>query len=112
MYDEAASLARSRVTNEDDSFVVDRVPTLTLVIRDGKSAMDADQVCDAILRNSGDDIAEAVGLYVEGEFVGAMQDADELGAMLDSLKEGQTQYDKDDPDQRVEFVQVSAVCLS
>lgn len=105
VYDEAASLARSRVTNEDDSFVVDRVPTLTLVVQDGKSPMDADQVCDAILRNSGDDIAEAMGLYVEGEFVGAMQDADELNAVLDSLKEGQTQYDKDDPDQRVEFVQ-------
>lgn len=105
VYDEAASLARARVTNEDDSFVVDRVPTLTLVIQDGKSTMNATQVCDAILRNSGDAIAEAVGLYVEGEFVGAMQDADELTDVLESLKEEQTQYDKDDPDQRVEFVQ-------
>ena len=105
VYDEAASLARSRVTNEDDSFVVDRVPTLTLVLQDGKSPLNANQVCDAILRNSGDDIAEAVGLYVDGAFVGAMQDADDLNGVLDSLKEGQTQYDKDDPDQRVEFVQ-------
>lgn len=105
VYDEAASLARSRVTNEDDSFVVDRVPTLTLVVQDGKSPLDANQVCDAILRNSGDDIAEAVGLYVDGAFVGAMQDVDELSGVLDSLKEEQTQYDQDDPDQRVEFVQ-------
>ena len=105
VYDEAASLARSRVINEDDSFVVDRVPTLTLVMQEGKSPMNATQVCDAILRNSGDDIAEAVGVYVEGEFVGAMQDGDELNDVLDGLKEGQSQYDKDDPDQRVEFVQ-------
>lgn len=105
VYDEGASLARSRVTNEDDSFSVDRVPTLTLVVQGGQAPMDADEVCDAILRNSGDSIAEAVGLYIDGEFVGAMQDADELNAVLNSIKEGQAEYDEDDPDQRVEFVQ-------
>lgn len=105
VYDEAASLARDRVTNEDDSFTVDRVPTLTLVVREGKTALTAPQVCDAILRNSGDSIAEAVGLYVDGVFVAAMEDGDELTAVLDGLKEGQAQYDKEDPDQRVEFVQ-------
>lgn len=105
VYDEAAELARDRVINEDDSFTVDRVPTLTLVVQDGKSSLDATQVCDAILRNSGDSIAEAMGLYIDGKFVGAMQDADELQAVLDGIKEGQAQYDADDPDQRVEFVQ-------
>jgi hypothetical protein len=34
-----------------------------------------------------------------------MEDEDELTSVLDGLKEGQTQYDEDDPDQRVEFVQ-------
>ena len=105
VYDEAASLARDRVTNEDDSFVVDRIPTLTLVVREGQTSMNANQVCDAILRNSGDSIAEAVGLYVDGAFVGAMEDGEELTAVLNSIKEGQAQYDADDPDQRVEFVQ-------
>ena len=105
VYDEGASLARDRVTNEDDSFTVDVVPTLTLVVRGGKTSMTPSQVCDAILRNSGDAIAEATGLYIDGEFIGAAQDGDELQAMLDGIKEGQAQYDKDDPDQRVEFVQ-------
>ena len=105
VYDEAASMARDRVTNEDDSFTVDTVPTLTLVVRGGKTSMNASQVCDAILRNSGDAIAEATGLYIDGEFIGAAQDGDELQAILDGIKEGQAQYDKDDPDQRVEFVQ-------
>ena len=105
VYDEAASMARDRVSNEDDSFTVDTVPTLTLVVRGGKTSMNASQVCDAILRNSGDAIAEATGLYIDGEFIGAAQDGDELQAILDGIKEGQAQYDKDDPDQRVEFVQ-------
>lgn len=103
VYDEAAILARDRVTNEDDSFTVDTVPTLTLTIKSGKKPMNANQVCDAILRNSGDAIAEATGLYIDGEFMGAMQDSEELQALLDGMKEGQ--YDKDDPDQRAEFVQ-------
>ena len=105
VYAEGASLARDRVTNEDDSFTVDRVPTLTLVVRGGKTSMTPSQVCDAILRNSGDAIAEATGLYIDGEFIGSVQDGDALQAMLDGIKEGQAQYDKDDPDQRVEFVQ-------
>lgn len=105
VYDEAASMARDRVINEDDSFTVDVVPTLTLVVRGGKTSMNASQVCDAILRNSGDAIAEATGLYIDGEFIGAAQDNDELQSLLNGIKEGQAQYDKDDPDQRVEFVQ-------
>ncbi|MBQ7088988.1 MAG: M23 family metallopeptidase [Clostridia bacterium] len=105
VYDEGASLARDRVTNEDDSFTVDRVPTLTLVVQSGQSTMDAAEVCDAILRNSGDSIAESVGLYIDGEFVGAMEDGEELHEVLEGIKKGQTAYDEDDPDQRVEFVQ-------
>ena len=105
VYDEAASMARDRVTNEDDSFTVDEVPTLTLTVKGGKTPMNASQVCDAILRNSGDAIAEATGLYIDGDFIGAAEDGEELQALLDGLKEGQEQYDKDDPDQRVEFVQ-------
>lgn len=105
VYDEGASLARDRVTNEDDSFTVDRVPTLTLVVQSGQTAMNPTQVCDAILRNSGDSIAESVGLYIDGEFVAAMQDGDELQDVLDGIKKGQTAYEEDDPDQRVEFVQ-------
>lgn len=105
VYDEAASMARDRVTNEDDSFTVDIVPTLTLTIKGGKTPMNATQVCDAILRNSGDAIAEATGLYIDGDFIGAAQDGEELKEMLNGLKEGQEQYDENDPDLRVEFVQ-------
>ena len=105
VYDEAASMARDRVTNEDDSFTVDVVPTLTLTIKGGKTPLNASQVCDAILRNSGDAIAEATGLYIDGDFIGAAQDGEALQEMLDGLKKGQAQYDENDLDQRVEFVQ-------
>lgn len=103
VYDVGAALARGRVNNVDDSFQVDMVPRFTMTVRGGKSTMTPTQVCDAILRLSGDAIAQLHGLYVDEAFVGAMETEESVRAVLDSLKEGH--YDKDDPHQRAEFVQ-------
>ncbi len=103
VYDRGAEMARGRVNNVDDSFEVDMVPRFTMTVRGGKSTMSPTEVCDAILRLSGDSIAQLSGLYVDGEFVGAMETEADVQAVLDGLKEGR--YDKDDPNQRAEFVQ-------
>ena len=103
VYDLGASMARDRVTNEDNSFSVDAVPVLTMTMLRGQTMLSDTEVCDAILRTAGDSIAEATGLYVEGDFIGAMESREQLQAMLDSLMDGH--YDREDPDQRAEFVQ-------
>lgn len=103
VYDRGAALARGRVINADDSFAVDAVPTFTMTLRRGKATLSDNEVCDAILRQSGDSIAQVSGLYVDGVFVGAMEDAADITAVLDALKEGR--YDAADPHQRAEFVQ-------
>ncbi len=103
VYDEGAHLARDRVNNVDDSFSVDAVPVFTMQIQGKKATLSGHEVCDGILRTAGDSIAEATGLYVDGEFIAAMESREELQAVLDGLKEGR--YDKNDPDQRAEFVQ-------
>ena len=103
VYDEGAHLARNRVNNVDDSFSVDAVPVFTMQIQGKKTTLSGTEVCDGILRTAGDSIAEATGLYVDGEFIAAMESREELQAVLDGLKEGR--YDKNDPDQRAEFVQ-------
>ena len=103
VYDRGAALARGRVINADNSFEVDAVPTFTMTLRRGKATLSDNEVCDAILRQSGDSIAEVSGLYVDGVFVGAMEDEADIIAVLDSLKEGR--YDKNDSRQRAEFVQ-------
>ena len=117
VYDKGASMARSRVTNIDDNkFTVDAVPTLTMVIRGAKSTMTASDVCDAILSKSfeEEEIVEATAFYMEGEFMGAVSDADALTAMLEEIKQNslsdKSAADKDDTDlsvvsQRIEFVQ-------
>ena len=103
VYDRGAELARGRVINADDSFSVDAVPVFTMTLRRGKATLSDNEVCDAILRRSGDSIAQVSGLYVDGVFVGAMADEADIVAVLDGLKEGR--YDKEDPHQRAEFVQ-------
>lgn len=102
VYDRGAAMARDRVINADDSFEVDAVPTFTMTVRRGKATLSETQVCDAILRQSGDSIAEVYGLYVDGAFVGAMEDSADIALVLSNLM---TDYDAADPNQRAEFVQ-------
>ena len=104
VYDVGAALARDRVINEDDSFSVDAVPVFNIALQRSRTAMNEDQVCDAILGTSGDSIVEATGLYVDGGFVGAMSSRKELDAVLDKLQESYG-ADKNTKTQRVEFVQ-------
>ena len=103
VYDRGAALARGRVINADASFEVDAVPVFTMTLRRGKATLSDTEICDAILRQSGDSIAQVSGLYVDGTFVSAMEDEEDILAVLAALKEGR--YDKDDPNQRAEFVQ-------
>ncbi len=103
VYDRGAALARGRVINADNSFAVDDVPTLTMTIQKHNTPLSDGEVCDGILRTAGDSIAQATGLYVDGDFIGAMETSDEIEALLNRFKEGR--YDPADEDQRAEFVQ-------
>lgn len=102
-YTTAAAMAEARVVNVDNSFSVETAPTLSVTLLGRHATLSDAELCDAILRTAGDSIAEASGLYVDGQFVGAMQSADELDGLLTSLKDGY--YDKNDSSQRADFVQ-------
>ena len=104
VYDKGAAMARERVSNIDNSFTVDAVPTLTMVIRGAKSPMSASQVCDAILTLSAKDIQEATALYIDDELMGVVADKEGLQTMLEEIKDSMS-GDEEVPGQRVEFVQ-------
>lgn len=78
-------MATGRVINTDNSFEVQRTPKMTLAVVSQSEIMDEAAVCDMILRSSSDSIAEVCGLYVDGEFEGAVQSRTELDAILDSI---------------------------
>lgn len=102
VYTAAASLANQRVMNVDNSFSVEAAPKLAVTVNRAET-LSEQELCDAILRTAGDSITEGSGLYVGGSFVGAMPSAEGLDALLDGIKSAY--YDKNDPDQRAEFVQ-------
>ncbi len=104
VYDQGAALARDRVINADGTFEVDAVPVFTMTVRRGKATLTDTQVCDAILRQSGDNIAQVHGLYVDGSFVGAMEDAADIATVLNTLLTD-ADYIVTDSNQRAEFVQ-------
>lgn len=103
VYDAGADLARGRVINADNSFSVDAVPVFSMTMQKGQTALSEAEVCDAILRTSGNSIAEGTGVYVGGSFMGALPSREEMDSLLQSILEAH--YDKNDPDQRADFVQ-------
>ncbi len=103
VYDAAAGLARGRVINADNSFSVDAVPVFSMTMQKGQTALSEAEVCDAILRTSGNSIAEGTGVYVGGSFMGALESREDMEGLLQSILD--SHYDKSDPDQRADFVQ-------
>lgn len=103
VYNAAADMATDRVVNVDNSFSIDAAPKLTVAVKGDRNVLDDSQLCDAILRTAGDSIAEAIGVYVDGKFVGSMESKSELNSVFNSLKDGY--YDKNDSSQRAEFIQ-------
>ena len=68
----------------------------------GKQTLDARQLSNNILNASNEDIVSATGLYVNGEFRGAVENRDRLNRALDALK---APYENGDPNRTVSFVE-------
>lgn len=102
-YEQAAVMAKERVVDINDAFSVEAVPTLAVTMQGSTPVLDNAGLCDAILRTAGDSIVEATGLYVDGDFLGAMESNSALTALLDGIKSAY--YDASDKNQRAEFIQ-------
>ena len=102
VYDHAVNMVTDRVINTDNSFEVKRIPKLTIAVVSKSEIMDESTVCDKILESSGDSIAEASGLYIDGMFEGAIQSRSELDSLLDSIL---NIYRNGSSNERAEFVQ-------
>lgn len=101
VFDNAAVMATSRVCETNDNTTLEvRVPKMTLAVVSKSEVLDEATVCDKIIQNSGDEFAEATGLYLNGELVGAMTSADELEELLSAHLNEQGGENR-----KVEFVQ-------
>ena len=92
------------VTTGDQSWSLDS--DVKLVPAKNEEKVSARQLANNILSASDEDIVEATGMYVNGEFIGAVKDATKLNAALAQLK---APYENGADNRVVSFVQPVSV---
>jgi len=82
-YDETEMALQERITyTEDDEKVVITPKLAVRLITDEKDVIEPDALVDKLLMNSDADIVEACGVFVDGEFLGAIEDRQTVDSML------------------------------
>lgn len=86
-YDEASSEVRKRVAfNDDENEFIDLSPKFSLrIISDDERVLNPDQLANEILASSNSDLIEASGIYVDGEFIGAVKDTQPVEEALTDI---------------------------
>ena len=101
VYEEAAKMVEDQIiyTGDEQPWTIE--PTFNIVAANKQTVSDSQTLANAILENSGAQIAEATGLYVDGTFYGATADGDKLAAAIDAIK---APYLEQNPGADVQFV--------
>ena len=89
VFDNAIQDLESRIIyNEgDEAMEWGITPTYNLVISNSEQLLNADTVANTILKDSGKEITEATGLYLDGTFYGAITQRKRLERELEELKQ-------------------------
>ena len=100
--DESEKIMQSRIVYEEYQPPLDTVPKYTLKVIEEEELSTVNEIADELIAASGNEITEASGLYVDGVFYGAVEDAAPIRALLDSMLD---QYRTGSENERVDFVQ-------
>lgn len=84
-FETADQMLQERVVYEDGQSPIEVSAHFSLSIVEKEQMTNADLLCNNIIRQSGIDIVEAHGLYVDQKFIGAVTDRQQLTEMLDSI---------------------------
>ena len=93
VYFEGESLMQQRIIYGDGDEIYHLAPQMTLErVTDSTEVMSAEELCNELIRHSGNVFEEAYGLYVDGVFYGATTEGEtlsrDLQAILESYKTG------------------------
>ena len=97
----AANATLSAALKSSDGLTIAQ-PTLRLTANSDAVLADANTVCDRILQNAGESISELTGLYIDGEFEGAISSGEKLDDILEGILDS---YSDGSANERTEFVQ-------
>ena len=102
VYNEAEQIIRSRTSTEVPD-LGNIVPQYSIVPVSSLEFTDPDDLANIILGSSGTNVYEGYGLYIDDEFVGSTDEADNLLALLDEYRE---QYrEEGDTESKLQFKQ-------
>mgnify|MGYP003820109085 CR=1 FL=1 len=102
VYEEAEQIVENQMVYTGNEQSWDLHPTFALTAARPEQLSDSQTLVDAILRSSGAEITEAVGLYVNNVFYGATTEIDRLKQAIEAIKAPyETQY----PGAEISFVQ-------
>ncbi len=101
-YNEAEQIIRNRASAEVED-IVNAAPQYAIVPVSGTNLTEPEELANIILRNSGANVYEGYGLYIDGKFICSTDEADSLLTALDEYRE---QYREDgDTESKMQFVQ-------
>ena len=75
-----------RATQVMQFFDMPETPTVTRVVAEKRTLCDVGGVSDALVACHGDALTRAGGLFIDGDFIGAVEDTDALKTMLEALR--------------------------
>ena len=101
-FDESEKIMQSRIVYEEYQPPLDTVPKYTLKIINEETLSTVNEIADELIAASGNEITEASGLYVDGVFYGAVENAAPIRSLLDGMLD---QYRTGIENERVDFVQ-------
>ena len=101
VFDTAEKEVLKRIAFEDYIMPEQTVPEFKIKPIRGKNLSTEDDITNEIIKASGNELSQATGLYVNGEFIGALSQRDTLLDILDEVKEP---FRSGDPDEKIEFV--------
>lgn len=83
-YDEAAREVKQRIAYAEDQKAVDMSAQFSLrIISDNDTVMNATQLANSMLEASDEELTQASGIYIDGNFVGAVKDPTAVQDALD-----------------------------
>lgn len=101
VFDSAEKEVLKRIVFEDYIMPKEIVPQFSITAINGNRLSSEDDITNEIIKASGNELTQASGLYVNGEFIGALANREDLEDILDEVKEP---FKSQDPNEEVEFV--------
>ena len=87
VFEQAQKQMLGRIVFEDYIKPDDSIPEFTIAAVDKSQLLDEDELTDELIKASGNELAQATGLYVDDKFIGAINKRYELVMLLTEIKD-------------------------